>query len=313
MIPVKRLQSNLLLLLAACIWGFAFVAQREGMSHMGPFTFNAIRFMLGAASLLPLIYFLNKKKTGKASRSEGKAELRRGTLGGVLAGLILFTGSSLQQIGLVYTTAGKAAFVTGLYIVIVPFLGLFLKQRLALNSVLGAIVAVAGLYLLCVTNDLSLNRGDLYALAGAFFWSLHILLIDKLSQTEDGLKLSLFQTVVCAVLSWSAALATETITLDGVSNVWIPLFYGGVCSVGIAYTLQIIGQRDAHPTQAAIILSTESVFAALGGFLILDEQLGVRGVLGCVFMLAGMLLPQLPSIRGLRQRRYNEQDPRALR
>ncbi|RUS47313.1 DMT family transporter [Cohnella sp. AR92] len=305
MIPVKRLQSNLLLLLAACIWGFAFVAQREGMSHMGPFTFNAIRFMLGAASLLPLIYFLNKKKTGKASRSEGKAELRRGTLGGVLAGLILFTGSSLQQIGLVYTTAGKAAFVTGLYIVIVPFLGLFLKQRLALNSVLGAIVAVVGLYLLCVTNDLSLNRGDLYALAGAFFWSLHILLIDKLSQTADGLKLSLFQTVVCAVLSWIAALATETITLDGVSNVWIPLLYGGVCSVGIAYTLQIIGQRDAHPTQAAIILSTESVFAALGGFLILDEQLGVRGVLGCVFMLAGMLLPQLPSIRGLRQRRYN--------
>jgi Permeases of the drug/metabolite transporter (DMT) superfamily len=305
----RHLKSNLLLLLTACIWGFAFVAQREGMEHLGPFTFNAVRFALGALSLVPLLLWLD----GRSGRSsdERKKEYKRGASAGLWAGIILFGGSSLQQIGLLYTTAGKAAFVTGLYIVIVPFLGLFLRQRLNLNSWAGALLAIAGLYLLCVTNDLSLNKGDLYELAGAFLWSLHILMIDKLSRTTDGLKLSLFQIVTCAVLSLIAALASETIRLADLSNVLIPLLYGGICSVGIAYTLQIIGQRKAHPTQAAIILSMETVFAAVGGYLILNELLGVRGVLGCLLMLAGMLLPQLPPIRDWRLAR-NTKGPQPL-
>ncbi|THF81676.1 DMT family transporter [Cohnella fermenti] len=289
----QHLMSNLLLLLTACIWGFAFVAQRQGMEHVGPFTFNAVRFALGAASLVPLILWLDRR-AGR-SKAERRRQYGKGMRAGFWAGLVLFGGASLQQIGLLYTTAGKAAFVTGLYIVIVPFLGLFLRQRLGLNSWAGAVLAVVGLYLLCVTNDLSLNRGDLYELIGVFLWSLHILVIDRLSKTTDVLKLSLFQIIVCSALSFLVALVTESIRPEDVADALIPLLYGGICSVGIAYTLQIVGQRGAQPTHAAIILSMESVFAAIGGYWLLDELLGTRGVLGCLFMLAGMLLPQLPS------------------
>jgi drug/metabolite transporter (DMT)-like permease len=288
-----QLKSSLLLLLAACIWGFAFVAQREGMAYTGPFTFNAFRFALGALSLLPLIFlYRNKPQTVK-----GRSASKHTAVSGICLGLILFIGASLQQIGLVYTTAGKAAFITGLYIVIVPFFGLFLKQRLNINSLLGAIIAAVGLYFLCVTNDFTISKGDFLELIGAFFWSAHILLIDRLSRKTDVLKLSFFQTITCSIFSFAAALLMEKIDLTGLSQALIPLLYGGICSVGIAYTLQIVGQKNAHPTQAAIILSMETVFAAIGGYLILGEQLGTRGYLGCLFMLIGMIVPQLPQIK----------------
>jgi drug/metabolite transporter (DMT)-like permease len=293
-----QLKSSLLLLLAACIWGFAFVAQREGMTYTGPFTFNAVRFGLGALSLLPLILVLDRK-AGQSSR-KNKSSLKNAAVSGIWAGLILFCGSSLQQIGLVYTTAGKAAFITGLYIVIVPFLGLFLKQRLNVNSWVGAILAVVGLYLLCVTNDLTLAKGDLLELVGALFWSVHILMIDKLSRKTDVLKLSFFQIITCSILSFGMALITEKIDLTGLSQALIPLLYGGICSVGIAYTLQVVGQKNTHPTKAAIIFSMETVFAAIGGYLMLNELLGTRGLLGCLLMLVGMIVPQFPQIKGLR-------------
>lgn len=293
-----QLKSNLLLLLAACIWGFAFVAQREGMSYTGPFTFNAVRFGLGALSLLPLILFLNRK-ADKTLR-KNTSSLKNAAVSGFWAGLILFCGSSLQQIGLVYTTAGKAAFITGLYIVIVPFLGLFLKQRLNVNSWLSAILAFVGLYLLCVTNDFTLAKGDFFELVGALFWSIHILMIDKLSRKTDVLMLSFFQIVTCSILSFGVALITEKIDLTGLSQALVPLLYGGICSVGIAYTLQVVGQKNAHPAQAAIIFSMEAVFAAIGGYLMLNELLGTRGLLGCLLMLVGMIVPQLPQIRGFR-------------
>jgi drug/metabolite transporter (DMT)-like permease len=298
MIKQKQLKSSLLLLITACIWGFAFVAQRQGMEHTGPFTFNAVRFALGALSLVPLILWLDRR-SGQSSK-EIKTSAKSAAVSGFWAGLILFCGSSLQQIGLVHTTAGKAAFITGLYIVIVPFLGLFLKQRLNLNSALGAIVAVVGLYLLCVKNDMTLGEGDLYELVGAFFWSAHILIIDKLSRKTDVIKLSFFQVLICSILSFVVAVATEKIDLTGLSQALIPILYGGICSVGIAYTLQVIGQKNAQPTQAAIIMSMETVFAVIGGYFILDELLGTRGVIGCLLMLAGMIVPQLPQIRILR-------------
>lgn len=291
-----------MLLLTACIWGFAFVAQREGMSHTGPFTFNAVRFALGAISLIPLIYLFGKSGHSSVNRA---IETKSAALYGLWAGLILFCGSSLQQIGLVYTTAGKAAFVTGLYIVIVPFLGLFLRQRLSFNSSLGAILAVVGLYLLCMTDDLRLTKGDLFELVGAFFWSAHILMIDKLSRKTNVLKLSFFQIATCSILSFGAALATEKIDFSGLSQALIPLLYGGICSVGIAYTLQIVGQKNAHPTQAAVILSMEAVFAVIGGYWMLDELLGARGVLGCLLMLIGMIVPQLPPMRSLQPRKMS--------
>ncbi|TVY07809.1 DMT family transporter [Paenibacillus cremeus] len=298
-------KSNLILLFVACIWGFAFVAQREGMTYTGPFTFNAVRFALGALSLIPLIVVLDRKAAGQAAATATATathslktanSFKKAALPGIWAGLILFSGSSLQQIGLLYTTAGKAAFVTGLYIVIVPFIGLFLKQRLNLSSGLGAILAVVGLFFLCVTNDLTLGKGDLLELIGALFWSIHILMIDNFSRKVDVLKLSFVQIVTCSLLSFGVALVTEHIDLSGLSQALIPLLYGGIGSVGIAYTLQVVGQKNAHPTQAAIIFSLESVFAAIGGYFLLDELLGMRGFVGCLLMLLGMLLPQFPQL-----------------
>ncbi|MFC5528233.1 DMT family transporter [Cohnella yongneupensis] len=297
----QRLQSSFLLLITACIWGFAFVAQRQGMEHTGPFTFNAVRFALGALSLVPLILVLDRRSGLRWGSQEAKSSWSRASASGLLAGLILFCGASLQQIGLVHTTAGKAAFVTGLYIVIVPFLGLFLKQRLNLNSGLGAIVAVIGLYLLCIKNDFTLGEGDIYELVGAFFWSAHILLIDRLSRTTDVIKLSFFQVLTCSMLSFVVAVAAEKIEWTGLSQALIPILYGGICSVGIAYTLQVVGQKNAQPTQAAIIMSMETVFAVIGGYFILDESLGSRGIIGCSLMLVGMIVPQLPRIGLLRR------------
>ncbi|AZN39041.1 DMT family transporter [Paenibacillus albus] len=298
----KQLQSSLLLLITAFIWGFAFVAQRQGMEHIGPFTFNAVRFALGALSLVPLMLLLDRKarRTPRSPSAESKLSYRTAARSGLITGLVLFCGATLQQIGLVYTTAGKAAFVTGLYIVIVPFLGLFLKQRLNLNSGIGAVLALIGLYLLCMTNDLSLSKGDIYELVGAFFWSAHILLIDHFSSKTDVIKLSFFQVVTCSVLSFIAAFGSETISLDGLSQALVPILFGGIVSVGIAYTLQVVGQKNAQPTQAAIIMSMETVFAVIGGYLILDELLGMRGIVGCLLMLTGMIIPQLPQFKLLR-------------
>lgn len=287
--------ANLLLLLTACIWGFAFVAQRQGMASTGPFTYNAVRFALGALSLVPLILWLDRR-SGRSAQQK-RAASRSAAAKGIWAGLFLFAGSSLQQIGLLYTTAGKAAFVTGLYMVIVPFLGLFMKQRLRLNGWTGALLALIGLYLLCVTDGLRLGQGDWFELVGALFWSVHILIIDRLSRNTDSLRLSFVQILVCSLLSLIVALATEKIELAGLLEAAVPILYGGICSVGVAYTLQIIGQKNAQPTQAAIILSMETVFAAIGGYLILNELLGTRGVLECLLMFAGMLIPQLPPIR----------------
>jgi len=286
----QTFKSNLLLLLAAVIWGFAFVAQRVGIEYVGPFTFNGVRFALGSLSLVPLILIYNKNTQNKEKR---EYESKRTFQVGLISGFILFVAASFQQIGLISTTAGKAAFITGLYIVLVPILGVFLKQYLGINTWLGAIAATAGLYLLCVTNQFSIAKGDLFELAGAFFWAVHILLIGHFSRKVDVLKLSFFQSITCSVLSLLTALLIEKISINGLMQAIIPILYGGIISVGIAYTLQVVGQKSAKPSHAAIILSMESVFAAIGGFIILNERLKVQGILGCILMFIGMLLPQL--------------------
>lgn len=289
---MSAMKANLLLLLAAAIWGFAFVAQRVGMEHVGPFTFNGVRFILGSLSLLPLIFYRQAKALPAAAKPD-----RSALLPGLLAGLVLFTGASLQQIGLLYTTAGKAAFITCLYIVIVPILGIFLKQQVGLGTWLSSALAIAGLYLLCVKESLAIAYGDLLQLIGALFWSVHILLIDYFAAKVDVLKLSAVQFIACGLLSLGTALAGETVTLAGMQGALLPILYGGFCSVGIAYTLQVVGQKYSPPAHAAIILSMETVFATLGGFWLLDERLGLRELLGCGLMLAGMLLTQLQSIQ----------------
>lgn len=281
-------RSNFLLLLTAAIWGFAFVAQRVGMQYVGPFTFNGVRFALGSLSLVPLIFYYNSR-----NKSIKNIEFKSAFPAGLLLGLVLFTAASLQQIGMKYTTAGKAAFITGLYIVIVPILGIFLKHAVKINTWLGAIFAVIGLYFLSVTDNFSIAKGDLLQLVGAFFWAIHILQIDHFSRKVDVLKLAFFQFVTCSVLSMGTALFVESITLSSLWQAVIPILYGGICSVGVAYTLQVVGQKNANPSHAAIILSMETVFAAIGGWLILSEKLGFRGIFGCLLMLIGMLLPQL--------------------
>ncbi|MGE5581232.1 MAG: DMT family transporter [Bacillota bacterium] len=289
----QELRSNLLLLTAAAIWGFAFVAQRVGVRYMGSFTFNGIRFALGSLSLLPLLLYSSKKESGNGSNTQTKTSALPA---GIIAGFILFLGASLQQLGLVSTSAGKAAFITGLYIVLVPLLGIFLKHRTHPAAWLGVFMAAVGLYFLSVTGRFIIVKGDLLELAGSFFWAVHILVIDHFTKKVDALRLCIIQFLTCAVLSLGAAVIFEIISLHGLMRAAIPILYGGVCSVGVAYTLQVFGQRHAKPAHSAIILSMETVFAALGGLIILGENLGGRGYLGCLLMLAGMFLSQLPEL-----------------
>ncbi|MEG6584716.1 DMT family transporter [Dendrosporobacter sp. 1207_IL3150] len=291
-----KLKYNMLLLLAAAIWGFAFVAQRVGMEHVGPFTFNGIRFALGSLSLLPLMFFF-KEDSKEIDRCESPKCVKSSLKVGILAGTILFIAASLQQIGLIYTTAGKAAFITCLYIVLVPMVGIFLNQRIPGSTWIGSVLAVIGLYFLCVKESLTISYGDLLELVGAFFWTAHILVIDKFSKQIDTLKLAFFQFVTCAIFSLATALIFESLVINDILQAGIPILYGGICSVGIAYTLQIVGQKKASPSHAAIILSMETVFAAIGGWLIINEYLGAREIFGCILMMVGMLVSQLCSLK----------------
>ena len=280
-----RVRQSLPLLLAAVIWGFAFVAQRVGMEFVGPFTFNAVRFALGGLSLLPVAFWLR--------RDHPSQRLRLLLGGGALLGLGLFGGASVQQMGLVFTTAGKAGFITGLYVVLTPLLGLVWGQRTGWNAWLGVLLAVLGLYLLTVEGPLTLSRGDGLVLAGAFFWAIHVQLTGWLVRRLDALWLSVVQFAVCALLSTIAAWQSEPFSLDGLLGATPAILYGGLLSVGVAYTLQVVGQKKAPPTLAAVLLSLETVFAALGGWLILGEVLTERALWGCAAMFAGMLISQL--------------------
>ncbi|MGP6258951.1 DMT family transporter [Aeromonas salmonicida subsp. salmonicida] len=282
------MRSNMMLLMAAAIWGLGFVAQRLGMDHMGPYTFNGLRFLLGAASLLPLLWWL------KSRQPSGQSEVRRLLLtGGLLAGAVLFSAASLQQVGLLYTTAAKAGFITGLYIILVPVIGLALRHKTGTNTWVGALIAMAGLYYLSVTEDFTIGYGDLLQVAGALFWAIHLLVLDHYSSRVAPIRLASVQFLVCGLLSLAVAFTIEMPTISGAVAGWQALLYAGLVSVGVGYTLQVVGQRGAHPAHAAIILSLETVFAAIGGVLLLGEILDERAIVGCALMLAGMLISQV--------------------
>lgn len=284
----ETMHSNLMLLMAAAIWGMGFVAQRLGMDHMGPYTFNGLRFLLGALSLLPLLLWLRVRQPSHP------APVKSLLTGGLLAGGVLFAAATLQQVGLLYTTAAKAGFITGFYIIIVPLLGLLLRHQTGVNTWVGGAVALVGLYLLSVTDDFSMNVGDLLQVAGALFWAIHLLVLDHYSSRVAPIRLAAVQFLVCGLLSLAMAFLLEVPSVAGAVAGWQALLYAGLVSVGVGYTLQVLGQRQAHPAHAAIILSLETVFAAIGGVLLLGEHLDSRAVLGCSLMLVGMLLSQIP-------------------
>jgi len=286
----QALKADLLMFIAAVIWGFAFVAQRQGMETMGPFLFTGVRFLIGVVVLLPVIWFLSKKP-----QQNHKAEVstKKLVFAGTVAGLLLFGAISCQQVGLQYTTAGKSGFITGLYIFFVPLIGLFFGQRTGSGTWLGATIALFGLYLLSIKEDFSIAEGDLLQLICAVFFAAHVLVIGYLAKRMDPLKISLVQYLVCGFISLFIAVVIEVISWDMIVATTIPLLYAGIMSSGIAYTLQVVAQQHAHSSHAAIILSLEGAFAVLGGWLILDEQLPMRGLLGCALMLMGMLLSQL--------------------
>jgi len=292
---ISTVKANVLLFFVALIWGFVIVAQRMGLNYVGPFTFTAIRFALGALSLVPFLFFMRGKFSTSASLMPRAGT---GTLvwGATLTGGVLYAGSSLQQVGLQYTTAGKAGFITGLYVVIVPIIGLFWRQKTDAGTWIGIFSAAIGLYLLSVTEALTISFGDLLQFAGAFFWAGHVLIIGWLSPRVNAIRLAFWQFVVCSILSLITAFFVETIALEEIVQAAVPILFSGVGSVGIAYTLQIVAQQKAKPSHAAIILSMETVFAAIGGWIILGEILSIRSLIGCGFMLAGMLISQLWSL-----------------
>ena len=277
-----------MLLIAAAIWGFGFVAQRLGMNYLEPFGFNSARFLLGSLSLLPLLWFLSRQKVNLETKPNHSL-----TKGGIICGLVLFAAATLQQYGLFYTTAAKAGFITGLYLILVPMIGILLKHTTGMTTWLGAVLAVVGLYLLSINDDFTMSLGDMLIFIGALFWAFHILVIDHFSGRIDPIQLSAVQFLVCGILSLAVSLIIETPTLSGAIAGWQPILFAGLVSVGIAYTLQVIAQKNAKPSHAAIIMSLEAVFAAIGGVWLLDESLSPRAWIGCGLMLAGMLLSQV--------------------
>ena len=286
-----RKKNGFLLFLTAFIWGTAFVAQSVGMDHLGPFGFNGIRSLIGGAALLPCIWIL-----GRTDREHRRKEDRKTLLaGGISCGLALFAASSLQQIGIQYTAAGKAGFITAFYIVLVPVAGIFLGKKTGWKVWTAVAMALAGLYFLCITESFRIGKGDVFVFAGAVIFAVHILVIDYFAPRTDGVKMSCIQFFVAGILSLFPMAATETTTLEGVWLSMGPLLYAGVLSCGVAYTLQIIGQKNMNPTIASLILSLESCISVLAGWVILGERLSVREGAGCALMFGAIILAQVPA------------------
>lgn len=289
----KVLRGEIFLIITAIIWGTSFVAQRVGMEHIGPFTFTATRFLIGTLSLIPVILLMDKLNKNKGNKEETSGSKKDLLYGGLACGLALFFGISFQQAGLQYTTAGKAGFITALYMVLVPILGLFIKKKVEKKVWIGLVLAAIGLYLLSITEGFSISKGDFIVLCGTVFWAVHILVIDHFAPKVDGLKMSCIQFFTAGILSLIMALFTETIQLSTLISSAGPILYTGTIVVGVAYTFQILGQNGTNPTVASIILSMESVFAVISGMILLGEVMSSREIIGCILMFIAVLITQV--------------------
>ena len=297
---MNKTKNTFLLLLTAFIWGVAFVAQSVGMDYVGPLTFNASRFIIGAIFLIPCIAFLDKlkeKENQAACKNIPAAPQNKKVLitGGICCGIAIAAASTLQQYGIAYTTVGKAGFITALYIVIVPILGIFLKRKPRLIIWFSVLLALVGLYFLCMTDSLSFSKGDTLVLLCTFVFSLHIMIIDHFSPMVDGVRMSCIQFAVAGVLCGIPALIFEHPTFSSLIAAWAPILYAGILSCGVAYTLQIVAQKNYDPTVASLLLSLESVFSVLAGWVILHQALSPREIFGCVLVFIAIILVQLPA------------------
>jgi len=289
-----QFKNSLLLLLTATIWGVAFVAQSVSMDYIGGFTFNAVRNIIGAIALLPVIWGLGKTRSASEQTPSDRKTL---ITGGICCGILLCLASNFQQFGIKYTTVGKAGFITACYIIIVPVIGIFLKKKCSPFIWIAVILSLCGLYLLCLTpgEGFAIGKGELLVLICAVLFSLHILVIDHFSPLVDGVKMSCIQFLVCGILSGLPALLFESPDLAGILAAKVPILYAGVMSCGVAYTLQIVGQKGMNPTVASLILSLESCISVLAGWLILGQNLSGREIFGCVLMFGAIILAQLPQ------------------
>ena len=286
------MKNNILLVLTALIWGCAFVAQSVGMDYVGPFTFNTARFLIGAIVLLPVIWFMDRQRKTGAEKGAGQKTL---IIGGICCGIALAVASTLQQWGILFTTVGKAGFITAMYIVIVPLLGIFIGKKVR-PLIIGCVaIAVVGFYFLCMTESLRLGLGDFLVLLCAIAFSIHILVIDHFSPKVDGVKMSAIQFLTAAIISAVPTLLWEQPVFTEILQAWQPVLYAGVMSCGVAYTLQIIAQKNADPTVASLLLSLESVFSVLAGWVLLGQELSLKELFGCVLIFCAIILAQLPE------------------
>lgn len=293
-------KNNFLLVLTALIWGCAFVAQSVGVEYVGPFTMNSVRTILGGLTLLPVIFVLDRiknkeKSTETISEEDRKKERKILLLGGVCCGCLLAVASSVQQIGIMYTSAGKAGFITALYILIVPILGLVIGKKVGIKVWIGVGLAAVGMYCLCITDGFSIGMGDVLVLICAVVFSFHILAIDYFAPKVDGVKMACIQFWVCGILCAVPMFLTEEPQISQILAAWMPIAYAGVLSCGVAYTLQIVAQKNVEPTVASLLLSLESVFAVLAGAVILHERLSIKETIGCVLVFIAIILAQLPE------------------
>lgn len=299
----QQIRNSLILLLTAFIWGVAFVAQSVGMDYVEPFTFNSIRSVIGGLFLIPCIFVLDRINPDRQaeqkamSAEEQKANKKKLLAGGIWCGVIICVASNVQQFGISYTTVGKAGFITALYIVIVPILGLFFRKKCAPTVWMGVALAVCGLYFLCITDGFSIQMGDFLIFLCALAFSVHIMVIDHYTQLVDGVKMSCIQFLVCGILSGICMFIFENPSISSILAAWQPILYAGILSCGVAYTLQIVGQKGMNPTVASLILSLESVISVLAGLVLLKEVPTAREVAGCIFMFAAIILAQLPAPR----------------
>lgn len=287
-----KLKGNLILLITAVVWGISFVSQRSGMSYVKPFTFNGIRTMLGALVLIPVLIITGRKKPVGEIKTKNKKTLIKA---GILCGVLLGAASTIQTYGMVYTTAGKAGFITALYLIIVPVLGIFMKKKIR-PLVWGCVaLATVGMYFLCVNGTLDINKGDLIVLCCSFIFALHILTVDKYAGEVEGVKLAFLQFFVAGLLNIILMFIFDNPDFGAVWQCRTEILYSGIMSCGVAYTLQIIGQKYTDPTSASLIMSMESVFSVLAGWMLLHEKLTANEIFGCILVFAAIMIVQMPE------------------